>query len=95
MCIVSRTTVSDPNKPLEGMKFVIIGKKFTKNKKILKEKVQELGGEVIKKITKETAAVITTPGKISLLIIVYVGLPLPSLNLLFSKPCVSVLTAIC
>ncbi|KAK8406811.1 hypothetical protein O3P69_007397 [Scylla paramamosain] len=58
------TTASDPNKPLEGMKFAIIGKKFSKDKKVLKEKVQELGGEVVKKVTKETAAVITTPDDI-------------------------------
>lgn len=45
------------------MKFAIIGKKFSKDKKLLKEKVQELGGEVVKKVTKETAAVISTPGK--------------------------------
>lgn len=56
---------SDPNKPLEGMKFLIIGKKFTKNKKILKEKIQELGGEVIKKVAKDTAAVITTPDDVA------------------------------
>lgn len=46
------------------MKFYITGKKLKENKKILKEKVQELGGEVVKKVAKDTAAVITTPGKI-------------------------------
>ena len=80
LCIASRTTLSDPNKPLEGMKFGIIGKKFSsKDKKRLKEKVEELGGEVLKKITKQTAAVITTPGKMSLFIILFVGLIYPSL----------------
>lgn len=75
------------------MKFAIIGKKFLKDKKALKEKVQELGGEVIKKITKETAAVITTPGKISSLMIVCISLPFPNCKL-FSKSCVSIMTAV-
>lgn len=50
------------------MKFVIVGKKFKKNKKQLKEVVEGLGGEIIKKVTKDTAAVITTPGKLCSLI---------------------------
>lgn len=62
-CTSYRHVASDPNKPLEGMKFAIVGKKFLKDKKVLKEKVQELGGQIVKKIAKDTAAVITTPGK--------------------------------
>lgn len=56
------------------MKFVIVGKKFTKDKKALKEKVQALGGEVIKKLTKNTAAVITTLGNIGLICLLVVSL---------------------
>lgn len=46
------------------MKFVIVGKKFTKDKAGMKDKIKELGGEVATKIEDTTTAVITTPGKL-------------------------------
>ncbi|KAK4317648.1 hypothetical protein Pmani_011270 [Petrolisthes manimaculis] len=49
------------SKPLEGMKFVLVGKKFTKDKTTMKEKIKELGGQVATKIEDTTTAVITTP----------------------------------
>lgn len=54
--------MSESTKPLEGMKFAIIGDSFTKDKKKMKTKIKELGGEVTTKIKETTAAVITTMG---------------------------------
>lgn len=44
------------------MKFVIVGDKFGMEKKEMKNKIKELGGEVASKVEKDTAAVITTAG---------------------------------
>ncbi|XP_037803940.1 DNA ligase-like [Penaeus monodon] len=52
--------MSTSGKPLEGMKFVIVGDKFGMDKKEMKNKIKELGGEVASKVEKNTAAVITT-----------------------------------
>ncbi|XP_064103766.1 poly [ADP-ribose] polymerase 1-like [Macrobrachium nipponense] len=53
--------MSDSEKPLESMKFVIVGDKFSKEKASMKETIKRLGGEVVSKVEKNTAAVITTP----------------------------------
>ncbi|XP_071539623.1 poly [ADP-ribose] polymerase 1 [Panulirus ornatus] len=53
------TAVSKSTKPLEGMKFAIIGNSITKDKKKMKTRIKELGGEVTSKI-EEATAVITT-----------------------------------
>nr|XP_045597735.1 poly [ADP-ribose] polymerase 1-like isoform X1 [Procambarus clarkii] len=53
-------TVSKSSKPLEGMTFVIVGSRFTKDKKTMKSKIKELGGEVVTKVQATTTAVITT-----------------------------------
>ncbi|XP_069975958.1 poly [ADP-ribose] polymerase 1-like [Penaeus vannamei] len=54
------SSMSTSGKPLEGMKFVIVGDKFGMEKKEMKNKIKELGGEVASKVEKDTAAVITT-----------------------------------
>ncbi|XP_063601793.1 poly [ADP-ribose] polymerase 1-like [Penaeus indicus] len=54
------SSMSTSGKPLEGMKFVIVGDKFGMDKKEMKNKIKELGGEVATKVEKNTAAVITT-----------------------------------
>ncbi|XP_042855321.1 poly [ADP-ribose] polymerase 1-like isoform X2 [Penaeus japonicus] len=56
------SSMSSSGKPLEGMKFVIVGDKFGMDKKDMKNKIKELGGEVVSKVEKDTAAVITTAG---------------------------------
>ena len=49
------------NKPLEGMKFVIVGK-TSKSKGDITKTVIELGGHIASKIGADTAACISTKG---------------------------------
>ena len=50
------------NKPLTGMKFVIIGK-LEKPKQEVTQAVTALGGKIVTKVDKTTAACISSKGK--------------------------------
>jgi NAD-dependent DNA ligase len=52
------------NKPLEGMKFVIIGK-TKKSKGDITKAITEMGGNIASKVGADTAACISTKGRIS------------------------------
>lgn len=54
-------SMTESDKPLEDMKFVIVGDKFSKDKKEMKDTIIRLGGTVVSKVESSTAAVITTP----------------------------------
>ncbi|CAL4248399.1 unnamed protein product, partial [Meganyctiphanes norvegica] len=60
----SSAAMTDSTKPLGGMKFVIVGEKFNTDKQAMKDKIAKLGGEVVSKVDKMTAAVITTMDQI-------------------------------
>ena len=62
------------NKPLSGMKFVIIGK-MEKPKQEVTQAVTALGGKIVTKVDKTTAACISSKGKL----LAYPALPCPAL----------------
>lgn len=52
------------NKPLEGMKFVIVGK-TSKSKGDITKEIMELGGHIASKLGADTAACISTKGEVA------------------------------
>ena len=59
------------NKPLNGMKFVVIGK-MEKPRKEVTRAITEMGGNVVTKVDKKTAACISSKGTLSICVVLFI-----------------------